>query len=423
MGGCHQKISNEKNEEEKLLDNFVGIWKTFQSFTRGYSSSPPRWYYLNDSITITFFSDRTLAWEVEETSTHMNHSRRNGIEETYTEYSYSGYYRILSGKLVILLNGVTIYEYIFTNNSQNLTLIPFFDIPDLRTWKDYLRMNLSRYIDESHVITEKQNVNTNQLHEFYGTWITQLTNTKDSGNFIDHYNDSILITFYPNSFFSSMVNGTGISRWLDSPSSEWSKYNRSYPVSGYYEIKGKKLALTAASIGIFFFIFSNNSHTLSLVPFYCKNTPSRRLPFDIDSQTLILKKQSESNQQNVEEQNLDDKTLDMFVGTWKRSNVVNDSQYYIKNNYTITFFSEQFILIIYNSTTEHKEIQLTTNNSFAYQGFYEIKAGKLVITSFCVFIFNFSFSNNSSILTLRSLFPVQSFLNGFNEDIQIFIKQ
>lgn len=423
MSGCHQKISIEKNGEEKLLDNFVGIWKTFWSFTRGHSSSPPRSYYLNDSITITFLSDRTLSWDVEETSTDMNYSRRNGIEETYTEYSYSGYYKILGGKLVIILNGVTIYEYVFTNNSQNLTLIPFFDIPDLRTGKEYLRMNLTRYIDEGQVNTEKHNVGTDQLHDFYGTWITQLTTTKDNENYYNHYNDSILITFYSNSFFSSIINRTGISRWLDNPSSEWHKYNYTYPVTGYYEIKGKKLALTAVGVGIFFFVFSNNSHTLSLVPFNSKNTPSGLLPFDSDSQTILLKKQSESNQQNVNGQNFEDKTSDIFVGSWKTSNVVNDSQYYLKKNYTITFFPEQFVLIIYNSTTYHKEMQLTTNNSYAYQGYYEIKAGKLVITSFCVFIFNFSFFNNSSTLILRSLFPQQSFLNGFEEDIQILSKQ
>jgi hypothetical protein len=329
---------------------------------------------------------------------------------------------MLAGKLVIVLNGVTIYNYFFSNNSQNLTLTPFFDIPNLRQWFDNLTMNLSRYIDESQNITEEQRSDTDQVHHFYGTWMTRITEKINDEHYMDYYNDSVRITFYPNGFFSSTTNRTGIVQWLDEPSTQWHPYNRTNPVAGYYEIKGKKLVLTAVGVGIFFFVFSNDSHTLSLVPFNSKNTPLQRFPFDSDSQTLILKKQNEDNRQYVEEQEHGDKTTDEIVGSWKTSNVVNESTYYTRQNYTLIFFPEQYFIINYNSTTLHKQIQFTSNNSYVYQGYYEFKSDKLVITSICVFIFNFTFSNNSSMLTLRPSFTQQPVIGFFGEEIVILTK-
>jgi hypothetical protein len=346
------------------------------------------------------------------------------------DYTYPGYYKLLGGKLVIILNGVTIYDYIFSNNSQNLTLTPLFNDPNLIQWTNNQTMNLTRYIDEREDSADEQIFDTNLLPKFYGSWATKISDAIDERNHIDRYNESILITFYPNGFFSGMINRTGSSRWKDDPPSKWYHYNHTYPVAGYYEIRGKKLVLTTSGVGIFYFIFTNNFCTLSLVPINIKNPTINHFLNYYISQTLLLKKQSESIQQNFKDQSLEDNITNKLVGTWTASRVINESEYNGKKNYTLMFFSEQFFLLFFNSTYTIKQQYFTdnhsviyhyynSNNSYIYQGYYEVKAGKLVIITDTVNILNFTFSNNSDTLTLR---PVFSQPISFWEEIQIFTK-
>lgn len=420
LSGCQQKLSREKNAEDTLLDSFVGTWKTFQHNDQEYTYIPSRMNYFNDSITITFFSDRTLSWDIEETWIIRDTTDPGQNQEQFKEYTYPGYYKMLAGKLVITSYGVGFYNYIFSNNSQNLTLTPIFDVPDAIQWRRNQTMILIKSKEQNQQSVEEQNTASNTSREFYGTWMTQITGEVNDGSQINRYNDSVLITFFSNGFFSWVMNRTGNFQWISVYSSEWHSYNETYTFNGYYEIKGKKLVLTALGVGIFIFFFSNNSLTLTLTPIYCKNLLLHDFPVEFYAQTLILKKQSESYQQNSEEKNPDE-NVSRFVGAWKTSKTANDSSYFIIYNDTLTLYSEGFVILMINTTIiSEKDRQ---NWSQKYQGYYDLKSGKFVITATSVFISNFSFSNDSSTLILTPLFKEHHSFLGFDSERILLTKK
>jgi len=377
--------------------------------------------YFNDSITITFFSDRTLSWDIEELWTIIDTADPSVNQEQFTEYTYPGYYTMQAGKLVITSYGVGLYDYIFLNNSQNLTLIPLFDAPDAIRWRRNQTMILTKYRNSDQQNSEEQNSDKNTLNKFYGTWTTLIIHEQEQDEMeIYRNNDSVNLTFFPNGFFLWVINRTGRSQWIHDSSMTWHPYNESYTFSGYYEIRGKKLLLTAVGVGIFIYIFSNNSHTLTLTPIYSKNLPvAHMFPLEYYAQTMTLKKLSEGAQQNLEKTNPEE-NISRFVGTWKTSATINDSSGFTIHNYTLTLHPEGFAILMTNITWFSENLPL--NGSQKYQGYYDIKSGKFVITGPSVFISNFSFSNDPPLLTLTPLFKEQHFFFGFDDKTIILTK-
>jgi hypothetical protein len=414
LSGCYQKISQEKNPEEIILDSFVGTWKTFQQTKQNYSSYPSRKNYFNDSITIIFFPDRTLSWGIEETTNVIDTEDVSQNQQHFTEYTYPGYYEMKAGKFVITSYGVALYNYSFSNNSHTLTLTPLYDVPDALRWRRNQTMILTKYSEGEQQSSEGDNIKSTVLSEFFGTWNTTNYYEENNDDMAFRNNDSVNITFFANGFFSWIINRTFTSRWMEVNSSTWQSYKTNYSMSGYYELKGKKLVLTAIGVGIFSFLFTNNSHTLTMTPIYSKNLPLQGFPLEYYAQTMILKKKNETSQQNPEEQNPKENLLKVFVGTWETSGVTNDSLSNTKYHDTITVSSEGFILFFINSTVTFEGHQY--NSSITIQGYYDIKAGTLVITALPVYIFNYTFSNDSHTLLLMSLFNVQQAYTGFRNE-------